>query len=128
MRIRVVDELPLVSVTLTQNNRQVTLPNVLLDTGSAGCVFSADKLREAGIGPMPGAMIRRVIGIGGAEFVIETIVDSLQADLLQVTQFTIEMGAVSYGYDFDGILGFDFLQQAQALIDLSTLELRPALS
>lgn len=126
MKIRVIDELPLVSVTLIQNNRQVTLPNVLLDTGSAGCVFSTDKLREAGIGPMPGAMIRRITGIGGAEFVIETFVDSLQADQLQATQFTIEIGAVSYGYDFDGILGFDFLQQAQAIIDLSTMELRPS--
>lgn len=126
MKIRVVDKLPLVSVTLSQNNRQVTLPNVLLDTGSAGCVFSTDKLREAGIGPTPDAMIRRVVGIGGAEFVIETRVDSIQADQLLASDFTIEIGAVSYGYDFDGILGFDFLQQAQALIDLNTLELRPA--
>ena len=126
MKIRVVDKLPLVSVTLSQNNRQVTFPNVLLDTGSAGCVFSTDKLREAGIGPTPDAMIRRVVGIGGAEFVIETHVDSIQSDRLLASDFTIEIGAVSYGYDFDGILGFDFLQQAQALIDLNTLELRPA--
>jgi hypothetical protein len=72
-------------------------------------------------------MIRRVVGIGGAEFVIETRVDSIQSDQLRASDFTIEIGAVSYGYDFDGILGFDFLQQAQAIIDLSTLELRPAL-
>lgn len=127
MKIRIIDKLPLVSVTLSQNDRQVTLPNVLLDTGSAGCVFSTDKLREAGIGPTPDAMIRRVVGIGGAEFVIETRVDSIQSDQLRASDFTIEIGAVSYGYDFDGILGFDFLQQAQAIIDLSTLELRPAL-
>lgn len=127
MKIRVVDNLPMVSVTLKQNDRQVILQNVLLDTGSAGCVFSTDRLREAGIGPMPGAMIRRVMGIGGSEFVIETHVDFIQADQLQATQFTIEIGAVSYGYDFDGILGFDFLQQAQAIIDLNSLELRPAL-
>ncbi len=127
MKIRIIDKLPLVSVTLSQNDRQVTLPNVLLDTGSAGCVFSTDKLREAGIGPTPDAMIRRVVGIGGAEFVIETRVDSIQSDQLRASDFTIEIGAVSYGYDFDGILGFDFLQQAQAIIDLSTLELRLAL-
>lgn len=49
MKIRIVDGLPIVSVTLEQDGKQVAFENVLLDTGSGGSLFPTDKLNEADI-------------------------------------------------------------------------------
>jgi hypothetical protein len=126
MKIKVQDRLPFVSVTIRQGDRSLILENVLLDTGSAGCIFSTDKLREAGIHPHSTARIRRIRGVGGEEAVVDTAVDEVSAGKLSLKDFTIEAGAVDYGFDIEGILGFDFLQQTGAVIDLSAMEIRAA--
>jgi hypothetical protein len=52
------------------------------------------------------------------------IIDTLQVGDLKLTNFPVEMGAMAYGFDIDGLLGFDFLQQTGALIDLAEMEMR----
>jgi len=44
MNIRLRDGLPFITATIEYRERRVTFPWVLLDTGSAGCIFSTDKL------------------------------------------------------------------------------------
>ncbi len=124
MKIRDVEGLPLVMVHLQQGERNVIFENVLLDTGSAGSIFSVDKLEQAGITPRPNAMIRRIVGVGGVEFVVEVKVDAIKTGKLQLEQFVIEAGGMDYGFDFDGILGFDFLRKAGAVIDFAKMEIR----
>ena len=46
MMIRIQDGLPYVAMPLLYRNQQLELPNVLLDTGSAGTVFPADEEGE----------------------------------------------------------------------------------
>jgi predicted aspartyl protease len=124
MKIRVQDRLPFVTVTIRQADRVLSLDNVLLDTGSAGCVFATDKLQEAGIYPQSTAHVRRIRGVGGQESVVDTAVDEISVGELTLRDFTIEAGAMDYGFDIAGILGFDFLQQTGAVIDLSAMEIR----
>ena len=127
MKINVVDNLPHVTATIKRGDDEAMFKTVLLDTGSAGSVFSVDVLREAGIEPTPEALIRRMVGIGGEEFVVDIPVDNLIVGTLQAGGFTIEAGNLDYGFDFDGILGFDFLQQTGAVIDLAAMEIRSKL-
>ena len=124
MEIRVLDRLPFVSVTLRQGNNALIMENVLLDTGSASCIFSTDRLREAGIYPKPTAHIRRIRGVGGEEAVVEIEVDQINAVELVLKEFIIEAGAMDYGFAIEGILGFDFLQQTGAVLDLSVMQIR----
>ena len=124
MKIEVQDGLPFVSVLIEQGEKQLKLENVLLDTGSAGSIFSSDRLKEAGIYPEDTAWIRRITGVGGDEFVVETAVDAVAVGQLQVKDFIIEAGAMDYKFLLDGILGFDFLQATQAVIDLGKMEIR----
>jgi len=42
MTIRAQDGLPYVTIRLRYRGQRLDLPNVLLDTGSAGTIFSAD--------------------------------------------------------------------------------------
>ncbi len=127
MNIRVRDGLPYVAATLMYRGRQLELENVLLDTGSAGTIFSTDKLLSIGLRYDADDVVRRIRGVGGAEFVFSKLVDRLSLGELQANDFRVEVGAMDYGFDIDGIFGMDFLVQVGAVIDLFRLEVRPSL-
>lgn len=72
------------------------------------------------------ADIRRIRGVGGVEPVLEGQVSAIILDDMVATPFSIQMGALQYGFDFelDGILGFDFLRQVKAQLDFDTMEIQ----
>jgi hypothetical protein len=125
MKIRVRGGLPYITVSLNYRGKQVTLEDVLLDTGSSGTIFSTDKMDLVDIFPEPEDTIYQIRGVGGTEFAFAKRVDRLRAGDLQVEDFYIEVGAMKYGsgFEFDGIIGLDFLIQTKAVVDLSRLEL-----
>ena len=127
MKIRLQDGLPYVATTLLHHGRQLELHNVLLDTGSAGTIFSADQVLSIGLQYEVEDIVRRIRGVGGAEFVFSKRVDLLSLGELQISNFEIEVGAMDYGFEIDGIVGMSFLLQVGAVIDLSRYEVYPAL-
>ena len=96
------------------------LENVLLDTGSASSIFSADRLLEVDLRCEPTDVLNRIRGVGGTEFVFSKTIDRLSLGDLTVSDFEIEVGAMDYGFhfDLDGIIGMDFLERVGAVIDL----------
>lgn len=70
--------------------------------------------------------VHRIRGVGGSEFVFIKRVDVLSVGDLKVEKFEIEIGAMNYGFDMDGIIGVDFLTKVGAMIDLDRMELRLA--
>lgn len=124
MNIRIRDGLPFVMATIEYRGRRISFPWVLLDTGSAGCIFSTDKLLTIDLRYEPDDSVHRIRGVGGAEFVFTKRVDTLGLDDLQLADFEIEVGAMEYGFEIDGILGMDFLIGTGAIIDLPHLEVR----
>ena len=94
MNIQVRDGLPYVTITLLHGGQQLDLANVLLDTGSAGTLFSADQVLAVGLQYEADDPVQRIQGIGGAEFVFVKRIDRLSVDELQVSDFAIEVGAV----------------------------------
>ena len=123
MKIRIKNGLPYVSATLIHHSQRVLLKNVLLDTGSAGTIFSTDNIARIGLTYEPDDFVHRIRGVGGSEFVFTKRVDVLRVGDLQVEKFEIEIGAMNYGFDMDGIIGVDFLAKVGALIDLGRKEL-----
>jgi hypothetical protein len=103
--------------------KHITLENVLIDTGSGGTVFSADKLLSVGIQLEPEDFVHRIRGVGGTEFVFTKRIDRLSLGELVLNNFEIEVGAMDYGFNLDGIIGTDFLYRVGAVIDLANLEL-----
>lgn len=61
--------------------------------------------------------------MGGAEFVFTKSLDRLTLGSLSVADFEIEVGAMDYGVDMEGIVGMDFMLQVGAKIDLAQLEI-----
>ncbi len=60
MKIRLQSGLLYVAVTLAFRGKKLFLPEVVLDTGSAGSIFSADKLLAIGVVPEPSDTLRRI--------------------------------------------------------------------
>ncbi len=115
------DGLPFISVVLTANGQQLQVSNVLLDTGAAVSVFKTDDLLTIGVVPSPTDQIRFMSGIGGREAVIEKQIETLAIGNLTASPFTIQLGAVDYGFVINGIIGVDFLFAVGATINLRAL-------
>ncbi len=126
MKIRLRDSLPYVTASLTYQGQRMSFENVLLDTGSGGVIFSTDRVSAISLMYEPDDMVHRIRGVGGTEFVFTKRIDCLAVGELLVNDFQIEVGAMDYGFDIDGIIGMDFLIQVGAIIDLAKLEMYPA--
>lgn len=123
MNIRLQDGLPFIELTVDHRGQRLVLSQVLLDTGSASSLLSADELLKISVSLESHDPLRRIRGVGGSEFVFVKTLDRLTVDSLFVTAFAVEVGALDYGFHLEGILGMDFLRQAKALINLDALTL-----
>jgi len=117
------DDLILVSVTVVYQGREVEVPDMVLDTGSASTMLSTDVVAQMGIVPELHDVLHVVRGLGGTEVVFSRRVDRLQVGPRAVEQFEIEVGGIDDAFDINGILGLDFLLCTGAIINLGTLQL-----
>ena len=81
-----------VDAALTFGGRSLRVADVILDTGSAGTIFSADRLFEIGIAPEGTDPLRRIRGIGGTELVFMKRLERLAVGELEAPDFEIEVG------------------------------------
>ncbi len=124
MRIELRAGLPFVNARLRHGEQALELHDVLLDTGSAGTLFATDSVAPIGLVYEPEDPLRRIYGVGGSEFVFMKRVDQVAVGELQVRDLAVEVGAMDYGFQLDGIIGTDFPLAVGAVIDLSRLEIR----
>jgi Predicted aspartyl protease len=123
MRIELRHGLPFVEIAFSYNGVERKTPHILIDTGSAATLLAAEIALELGLEPELTDVIRSMRGIGGEEFVYEKKIKSLKLGDFFVPQFTIQIGAMDYGMEMNGILGMDFLMAIGAVIDLKKLEI-----
>jgi len=124
MKIHVREGLPFVTVALVYQGKKLELAEVLIDTGSAGTIFSSDKVASIGLVAEPHDQIHQIRGVGGYEFVFIKRINGLIMGTVEVNDFEIEIGAMDYGFGIEGIIGMDFLRQGKIIIDLERLELK----
>ncbi|MBU0568219.1 retropepsin-like domain-containing protein [bacterium] len=126
MKIRIREGLPFVTLTLVYQGKELEVKEVLIDTGSAGTIFSSDKVASIGLAAEPQDPVCQIRGVGGFEFVFVRRIDSLVMDDLEIKDFEVEIGAMDYGIEIEGIVGMDFLTRSGVIIDLAQLEVRKA--
>jgi len=115
--------LPFVVVNLQHNGKRIQLSKVLLDTGSAATLLNIDHALELGLDCLPSDPLRRICGVGGAEFVFEKRVAYIALGQMKCMDFAIQIGDMDYGFQLDGIIGMDFLTQVGAQLDLANLKI-----
>jgi predicted aspartyl protease len=118
------DGLLLTDMELTFNGQLLHLQRVLVDTGSGSTVVSTDLAESIGIVAEENDMIFRISGVGGSEFVYSKTVDLVRIGDMKTEDFALEIGAMNYGFDLDGIIGLDLLQQLKAVINIDKLTLQ----
>jgi len=123
MRLTLRDDLPFVSIAVTHRGVTVEVADVLVDTGSASTVLSADVAATLGIRPEPTDRLRSVRGVGGSEVVFARRVDRLQLGSRCVDDFEIHVAGMDYGFAIQGILGMSFLIKTGAVLNLRDLTL-----
>lgn len=111
----------LADMELTFNGKTLHLQRVLVDTGSGSTVISSDLAESIGVVAEENDMIYRITGVGGSEFVYSKKVDSVRVGDMEVEKFILEIGAMNDGFDLDGIIGLDLLQQLKAIINIDQL-------
>ncbi len=80
MQLRLIYNLPFVTITVAYQGKKVNIPNVLIDTGSGTTILSADLVSSIDIQPLPEDNLYTIRGIGGNEVVFGRKVDYLQVD------------------------------------------------
>jgi len=123
MRMELERGLPFVEMVFAHRGIERTISNVLIDTGSAATLLSADTALELGLEPELTDVIRTMRGIGGEEFVYEKRIERLKLGDASVPLFTIQIGAMDYGMEINGIIGTDFLIAIGAVIDMKKREI-----
>lgn len=123
MQLTLKDDLPFISLTVAYQGTEIEVPHILVDTGSASTILSADWMRQIGIVPQPEDTLYTIRGVGGTEVVFTRQVDYLQLGQQRLNQFQLEVGGMDYGFEINGILGMDALIQAGAILNLRQLEL-----
>lgn len=123
MQLTLKDDLPFTKVKVAYCGQEVELKDVLVDTGSATTIFSADLLAEIDITPLPEDILYTIRGVGGIETVFSRVVDYVQLGKQKLSQPEIEVGGMDYGFEIDGILGMDFLTRVGAVINLRALNI-----
>lgn len=121
MKINVKYGLPFIEVVICYHGEELHLKNVLLDTGSAGTIFSADVVDAIGVKIEPGDFLNKIRGVGGVEVVYSKQFDFVQAGEAALEGFEVEIGEMNYGMEIDGIIGFDYIQSAGLVIDSKEL-------
>ncbi len=110
-------KLPFISITIVHNSIEFIIDNVLIDTGSAATIFASDYIRKFGIESEPEDKVRKILGVGGNEYVIEKRIDALIIDGVSIEDSIIQVGEMNYGFGINGILGGDLLMRTKMLID-----------
>jgi len=123
MNIRIVEGMPYITASLTHNGKRLDLDLVILDTGSGGCVFSANELLQLDIAVEQADRLYKIAGVGGREFVFSRRLEEVAVGNMEVRGFEVQVGAMNYGFPIQGIIGLDFLLKVRAVIDLDRLEL-----
>ncbi|BBI31157.1 hypothetical protein KCTCHS21_05560 [Cohnella abietis] len=80
-------------------------------------------LRNIGLPPEPTDSTCAIRGIGGSEIVFFKTVNFLKIEEIQLDHFEIEVGEMNYGFEINGILGFDFMRIEGVIIDTEMLEI-----
>jgi predicted aspartyl protease len=121
MRITVASGLAFVSSVLIYRDNRISLNKMLIDSGSTKTVFKSDSVRSIGLEGQESDRIVQVRGVGGIEYVVKTSVDEIQVGELVVKNFDVQLGALDYGIEIDGIIGLDFLLSTGAVMNFKTM-------
>lgn len=123
MQLLLSDNLLFTDISIAYQQASLEIKRVLIDTGSASTILSASVVELINILPLPEDTLHIIRGVGGSEVVFVKQLDYLQLGHQRIDNFSVEIGAMDYGFNINAILGLDFLLHAGAVLDLHTMQI-----
>src|SRR6056297_1462134 len=120
--LQVCNGLPVVSLTLDYQGRNVTVDNIILDTGAAESLIDWEAVKELQIESDDDDIIVPMAGIGGRDYALRKRIDGLQFSSYCVQSPYLDFGNMDEHPGVNGLLGFDILSDGRFVIDLESME------
>ncbi|GEN35451.1 aspartyl protease family protein [Aneurinibacillus danicus] len=104
MKVEYTDGLLHVSFTITYQGKTAKLEHVIVDTGAARTIISADAVFDLGIFATADDEINVMYGIGGEEYSFRKVVDEIEFASFKAGNFPIDFGDLDKGFGINGII------------------------
>ena len=95
--LRIIDNLPFISLKVWHKDKCLELNNVLIDTGSASSILKLDLVEIIGIKAEPYDHIGTITGVGGSELVYLKTIDLLEIGDMRIEDVEVDIGVMEYG-------------------------------
>ncbi|HVJ48950.1 retropepsin-like aspartic protease [Desulfitobacterium sp.] len=124
MKIEFQDGLLFTSIQISFRGITKVIDNVVIDTGAAESIISADAVEDLGIFVEPEDSVNSFYGVGGSlhNFFSKDI-DEIKLGHILLDKPKMDFGVIDSKGDINGLLGLDLLMKIGAVIDLNRLTL-----
>ncbi|MCM3761998.1 retropepsin-like domain-containing protein [Alkalihalobacillus oceani] len=106
---------------LRYQDKKAVITNIIVDTGAARTLISADAVFDIGIFATPVDELTIMSGIGGDSFAFRKIVDGLSFGTFSISNASIDFGHLDEGFGINGIIGLDILVPGKFIINLDEM-------
>jgi hypothetical protein len=111
------------TVTLTYQGRAAVIERVIVDTGAARTLISADAVFDLGIFATPTDELTIMSGIGGEDFAFRKEIDCASFGTFELKSLLLDFGNLDEGFGINGIIGLDILLKGKFVIDLADMSI-----
>lgn len=122
MKIEFRDGLIFSSIEITYNGKSKVIDNMVIDTGAAKTLISADAVEDLGIKVEGNDELVVSSGIGGTEVSFVKAIDKIVLGDVSIINKRIDFSNMDYD-DLNGLLGLDLLMDSGFIIDLKNLKI-----
>lgn len=123
MKLQYMDNLLHAELELIYQSKKTLINHVIVDTGAARTLISADAVFDMGIFATPVDELVIMSGIGGDDFAFRKGVDGLSLGTFDVKNIPIDFGHLDEGFGINGIIGLDILVPGKFIIDLDEMSI-----
>ncbi|GGK31569.1 hypothetical protein GCM10010965_25470 [Caldalkalibacillus thermarum] len=109
------------SITLTYQGKSAVIEQVIVDTGAAQTLISADAVFDLGIYATPHDELTIMSGIGGVDYAFRKRIDRVTFGSFEVHSLPLDFGNLDEGFGINGIIGLDILVKGKFIIDLADM-------
>lgn len=122
MKIELENGLILCSLTLSYRGNEMTINNLILDTGASETLIYRHAVQDLDIHLEDDDEFVFMRGIGGREMAIRKKVTLIRFGGFNALHFPIDFGDSEIDSGINGLLGLDILTAGKFVIDLSKME------
>lgn len=116
------DGLLYVSLLLSQGDKEITVDNVIVDTGASHTIILSDYLLDLDVELSDTDELVKSAGYGGVVFsAVRKKINRIELGGLALSNMKIDFGVIDPYDRVNGLLGLDFLKASNAVIDLDNM-------